>query len=56
VWSTGDRFLGRAAAELTAGWVTGPYRFAPLEGVSHWIPEHAPAELADLILDRVRSV
>jgi pimeloyl-ACP methyl ester carboxylesterase len=56
VWSTGDRFLGRAAAELTAGWVTGPYRFAALEGVSHWIPEHAAAELADLILDRVRSV
>lgn len=56
VWSTGDTALGRRAAELTGRWVTGPFDFQVLEGVSHWIPEQAPDELAAHILDRVRSV
>lgn len=57
VWSTGDTALGRAAAEVTAGRVTGPYRFEELEGVSHWIPEVAPERLHGLLgehLDRYR--
>lgn len=55
VWSTGDIALGRRAAELTRRWVTGPYAFEVLDGVSHWIPEQAPGELAAYILDRIRS-
>lgn len=50
VWSDGDAALGRRAASLTANWVTGPYSFVILPGVSHWIPEERPAELADLVL------
>lgn len=50
LWSTGDVALGRAAAEATAQWVSGPYRFEVLEGVSHWIPEEAPEELNRLLL------
>ena len=42
VWSTDDQALGREAAEATAPWVTGPYRFEVLEGVSHWVPEEVP--------------
>jgi pimeloyl-ACP methyl ester carboxylesterase len=56
VWSTGDVAIGRRAAELTGRWVTGPFDFKVLEGVSHWIPEEAPDELAAYILERVRSV
>ena len=37
--------VGHSAAEWTADHVTGPYRFEVLRGVSHWIPETAPAEL-----------
>jgi pimeloyl-ACP methyl ester carboxylesterase len=55
VWSTNDAALGREAAEATAGCVDGPYRFAVLEGVSHWIPEARPAELSLLLLDHLRS-
>jgi pimeloyl-ACP methyl ester carboxylesterase len=55
VWSTGDRFLTRRAAELTADHVTGPYRFEVLEGVSHWIPEVAPERVVELVLDRVTN-
>lgn len=35
VWSDGDVALGRAGAEATRDWVTGPYRFVELPGVSH---------------------
>lgn len=56
VWSTGDTALGRRAAELTRQWVTGPFDFKVLDGVSHWIPEQAPDELAGYILERIRSV
>ena len=32
VWSTDDQALGREAAEATAAWVEGPYRFEVLRG------------------------
>lgn len=51
VWSDGDTACGRAQAERTAGWVDAPYRFRVLEGVSHWVPEHAPDDLAQLLLE-----
>ena len=50
VWSTGDDAFRRAAAEGTARHVVGPYTFAVLEHVSHWIPEMAPVELSRLLL------
>jgi pimeloyl-ACP methyl ester carboxylesterase len=56
VWSTADIAIGRRAAELTSRWVTGPFDFKVLEGVSHWIPEQAPDELATCILERIRSI
>lgn len=50
VWSTGDLAFGRLAAETTAEWVHGPYRFEVLDGVSHWIPEETPERLGALLL------
>jgi pimeloyl-ACP methyl ester carboxylesterase len=55
VWSTNDPALGREAAEATAGWVEGPYRFEVLEGVSHWIPEEAPEALNARLLDHLST-
>jgi pimeloyl-ACP methyl ester carboxylesterase len=51
VWSTEDPALGREAAEATASFVEGPYRFEVLEGVGHWIPEQQPGRLNALLLD-----
>jgi len=56
VWSDADPALGRWAAEHTGERVDADYRFVVLEGVSHWVPEERPAELAALVLDRVRRV
>jgi pimeloyl-ACP methyl ester carboxylesterase len=53
VWSTEDVALGRRGAEATVDWVAGPYRFEVLEGVSHWIPEAAPRELNELLLEHL---
>jgi pimeloyl-ACP methyl ester carboxylesterase len=53
VWSTDDPALGRVAAEETASLVAGPYRFEVLEGVDHWVPEHAAGELNALLLDHI---
>jgi pimeloyl-ACP methyl ester carboxylesterase len=51
IYSTGDFALGRKAADLTGRYVDGPYRYEVLDGVSHWIPEQAPADVARLLLD-----
>jgi pimeloyl-ACP methyl ester carboxylesterase len=55
VWSDGDVAIGRTAAEACANYVTGDYRFVALPGVTHWIPEQAPEQLAQAILDRVSA-
>ncbi len=55
VWSTEDVALGREAAEATEGWVTGPYRFEVLEGISHWIAEHAPDDTNRLLLEHLAA-
>jgi pimeloyl-ACP methyl ester carboxylesterase len=55
VWSDGDVAVARQGAELSGQWVDAPYRFEVLEGVSHWIPTHAPEALAAAVLDRVES-
>ena len=55
VWSDGDVAIGRTAAEACANYVTGDYRFVELPGITHWIPEQAPEQLAAAILDRVAS-
>lgn len=55
VWSSGDTALGRAAAEMTAEFVPGPYRFEVLDGLSHWLPEQAPEAVAALVIAHVRA-
>ncbi|MFF0546676.1 alpha/beta fold hydrolase [Nocardia thailandica] len=55
VWSTGDAALGRYGADLAGRYAEGDYRLAVLEGVSHWVPDEAPEDLAALVLDRVAT-
>jgi pimeloyl-ACP methyl ester carboxylesterase len=55
VWSTDDAALGRPAAEASGAFVSGGYQFEVLEGVTHWIPEAAPKELARLLLTHLAT-
>ena len=55
VWSSADPVLAADAAEGTAKWVTGPYRFETLQGVSHWIPDEAPDQLNALLLEHLQA-
>lgn len=50
VWPDADVAIGRTAAELCGGHVSGPYAFEVLPGVSHWAPEEAPERVAELVL------
>jgi pimeloyl-ACP methyl ester carboxylesterase len=55
LWSDGDAFLGHAATEATAGFVTGPYRLVVLGDVPHWIPEAAPEQTVELVTTHVKT-
>jgi len=54
IYGTSDFALGRTAADLTARYVAGPYRYEVLDGVSHWIPEEVPETVAELVIDHAR--
>jgi pimeloyl-ACP methyl ester carboxylesterase len=56
VWSDGDVAVSRAAGAGNEALVEAPYRYVELPGGSHWIPSEAPKELAEAVVDRVRSV
>jgi pimeloyl-ACP methyl ester carboxylesterase len=53
VWSDRDTALTRDAAERAPLHLWGPFRYAELPGVSHWIPDEAPAALAELLLEHI---
>ena len=50
VWGDADDTVGRAAAEATRDFVSGPYRFEVLPGIGHFIADEAPDQLSDLLL------
>ena len=52
VWSDGDIAIRQKTAEACAKWVTGPYRFEVLRGVSHWMLDEAPADVSRLLLEQ----
>ena len=50
VWGDADDTVGRAAAEGTRDFVSGPYRFEVLTGVGHFVADQAPERLNQLLL------
>jgi pimeloyl-ACP methyl ester carboxylesterase len=52
VWGRRDPALGAAAARATRLFVSGPYRFEPLD-TGHWLPETEADTLAAMLLEHV---
>ncbi|GIZ97879.1 alpha/beta hydrolase [Tsukamurella sp. TY48] len=55
IWSSGDVALARRGAELTEDYVQAPFRLIVLDGVSHWIPDERPDELAEIIVENATA-
>jgi pimeloyl-ACP methyl ester carboxylesterase len=55
VWGTDDATVGRRAAELTAEYVTGPYRFVEIEGAGHFVVDQFPDRVSALLLEHIRG-
>ncbi len=55
IWSTEDPALGLQQAEGSERYVSGPYRFEVVEGVDHWLPEHAPERVNGLLLEQLTT-
>lgn len=49
IWSDADAALGREQAQQSGRYAYSDFRFCELPGIDHWIPQHAPAELASEI-------
>lgn len=56
VWSDRDVAVTEVGGKHTPEHVEAPYEAVTLRGVSHWIPTHAPEELAEHVLARIASV
>lgn len=54
IWSSGDAFVSRAAAEGTQRYVTGPYQGVEVEG-DHWLPDNQPERVVELLLPHLRQ-
>jgi pimeloyl-ACP methyl ester carboxylesterase len=49
LWSTGDRYLTEDRMIRSAEHVTGAWRYARIEGASHWMQLDAPRRVNDLL-------
>ena len=55
IWGDADATVGRAAAEGTAAFVAGPYRFAVLPGIGHFITDQVPEQVNVLLLEHLKA-
>ena len=55
IWGTADASVGRRAAELTAEFVRGPYKFVELDGGGHFIVDQFPDRIAELLIEHLRG-
>lgn len=55
VYGDRDHYLTRYAADRTARYVSGPYRYEVLEGMSHWLPTGAAEQVSTLLCDHLAA-
>jgi len=55
VWGSDDATVGRRAAELTAEYVKGRYRFEEIAGAGHFVVDQLPDRVSSLLLAHIAS-
>jgi pimeloyl-ACP methyl ester carboxylesterase len=55
IWSTEDPALGRRQAEESARYMAAPFRLVVVEGVDHWLPEHATDTVNRCLLEHLEA-
>jgi len=55
VFGDADAYFCLDTAQATSTFVTGPYQFIDLPGVSHWVPGEAPDAVTQAILDVIHA-
>jgi pimeloyl-ACP methyl ester carboxylesterase len=55
VWGDADGTVGRMAAEATADFVTGPYRFEVVAGAGHFLTDEVPQVVNRLLLEHLAA-
>ena len=53
IWGDADGTVGRMAAEATADFVTGPYRFEVIPGAGHFLTDEVPEAVNKLLLSHL---
>jgi pimeloyl-ACP methyl ester carboxylesterase len=56
IWGDADSTVGRIAAELTADYVEGPYRFVAIPGAGHFLTDEAPEVVNAILLEHLDGV
>jgi pimeloyl-ACP methyl ester carboxylesterase len=54
VWGDADSTVGRAAAEATAEYVKGPYRFEVIAGAGHFLTDQVAPQVTSLLLEHIQ--
>lgn len=55
IWGDADATVGRLAAEATADYIDGSYKFVELAGVGHFVTDQAGERVTELLLEHIRS-
>jgi pimeloyl-ACP methyl ester carboxylesterase len=55
IWGDADYTVTPMAAQGTAEFVSGPWRFEVLPGVGHFSTDQQPQRVSDLLLDHLRA-
>lgn len=55
LWSDGDPIMSASANQRTERCVAAPYEFVTVVGAKHFLPNERPADVAEVIIRRIRS-
>ena len=55
IWSDGEKYLSERQMILSKDYVEAPWRYARIDGASHWIPYEKPEELAAELIRHWRA-